>query len=711
MEKISILVPCCNVERYVRECLESIKKQTYTNLEVICIDDGSKDNTGVIIDEFVANDNRFRVIHKPNSGYGDSMNKGLEACTGDYIGIVESDDWVEPDMFETLLYTAKGNDLDLVRCCWYEGPNGTERENHVDWVVKDEVYKPIDRESVFLQPPSIWVSLYRKDLLDCGRKIRFLPTPGASYQDTSFAFKCYSKAKRFMMLDKPYHHYRINPNSSVSSPGKVYCIIDEWEEMRRWICEDPELRKWFGKTNLMAKIWQGGLVWNYERLPQTVLQLLFLRRACQFFRHASADGILNFSSILLSSGEKVVKDVMEDPLSYHTSRVTTSLNILKGYEDFSVSNQEDLISVVVTCYNTSKYIYSSLMSILQQSYRNIEIICIDDCSTDDTKVIVHHLMRKNSCIQWYSTHRNSGLSASRNLAIEKCKGKYVIFVDGDDCLLPGAIARLYKARENDDDVVAGSIDVCYDGGEGLYGSLVESDKNYYRIKSEKKINVFRDFDDVYGVNVSACGKLWKLSVLRENKLRFPDGKLYEDACFYWKYLTVAHNIHVIKEPVYLYHRHIVGSIMSSTFEKKKGMAIQHILILDDIYEYAIDMGKRDEIRAIMKKLYEPYFWFAYNNSPISDYEDVLDNMCRILKEQKVDTSDAPLLDYISHYDIVSKGELYMSAYTGFRPVEVEVSPAVYRLNKKLKKYRKLTKFFVFLSIILLIILVFVLIVL
>ena len=348
------------------------------------------------------------------------------------------------------------------------------------------------------------------------------------------------------------------------------------------------------------------------------------------------------------------------------------------------------------------------MSILQQSYRNIEIICIDDCSTDDTKVIVHHLMRKNSCIHWYSTHRNSGLSASRNFAIEKCKGKYVIFVDGDDCLLPGSIARLYKARENDDDVVAGSIDVCYEGGEGLYGSLVESDKNYYRIKSEKKINVFHDFDDVYGVNVSSCGKLWKLSVLRENKLRFPDGKLYEDACFYWKYLTVAPNIHVIKEPVYLYRRHIAGSIMSSTFEKKKGLAIQHILILDDIYEYAIDMGKRDEIRAIMKKLYEPYFWFAYNNSPVSDYEDVMDNMCRILKEQNVDTSDAPLLKYIYQYDVVSKGELYMS---GYRPVEIDVSPAVFRLNKKLKKYRKLTKLFALLSIILLIILMLVLIVL
>ena len=224
MEKISILVPCCNVEKYIRECLDSIKVQTYTDLEVICIDDGSKDDTGAIIDEYVASDERFRVIHKPNSGYGDSMNRGLEECTGDYIGIVESDDWIEPEMFETLLNAARKYNLDLVRCCWFEEPNGAE--NHQGWVVKNEVYCPIDKKDVFLQQPSIWVGLYRRDLLETGRKVRFLPTPGASYQDTSFAFKTYTKSKRFMMLDKAMHHYRVNPNSSVSSKGKVYCILD-----------------------------------------------------------------------------------------------------------------------------------------------------------------------------------------------------------------------------------------------------------------------------------------------------------------------------------------------------------------------------------------------------------------------------------------------------------------------------------------------------
>ena len=115
MKKISILVPCCNVEKYIRECLESIRVQTHTNIEVICINDGSTDGTGDIIDEYVASDARFKVIHKPNSGYGDSMNKGLEAATGDYIGIVESDDWIDPNMYEVLYQTAEAENRSITQ--------------------------------------------------------------------------------------------------------------------------------------------------------------------------------------------------------------------------------------------------------------------------------------------------------------------------------------------------------------------------------------------------------------------------------------------------------------------------------------------------------------------------------------------------------------------------------------------------------------------
>ena len=110
--KVSIIVPVYNVEKYLSACLESLAAQTLEEVEIVAVNDGSTDGTGDIIDEYVASDARFKVIHKPNSGYGDSMNKGLEAATGDYIGIVESDDWIDPNMYEVLYQTAEAENLD-----------------------------------------------------------------------------------------------------------------------------------------------------------------------------------------------------------------------------------------------------------------------------------------------------------------------------------------------------------------------------------------------------------------------------------------------------------------------------------------------------------------------------------------------------------------------------------------------------------------------
>lgn len=99
---VSILVPVCNVKKYLRECLDSLERQTLENIQIICIDDGSTDSSPEILKEFQARDSRFEIISKKNSGYGDSMNQGLAQAHGEYIGIVESDDFVNFDMFEKL---------------------------------------------------------------------------------------------------------------------------------------------------------------------------------------------------------------------------------------------------------------------------------------------------------------------------------------------------------------------------------------------------------------------------------------------------------------------------------------------------------------------------------------------------------------------------------------------------------------------------------
>lgn len=290
---ISVLVPCCNVEAYVRACLESIRRQTYRHIEVLCIDDGSTDGTGAIIDEYAEKDSRFIAIHKPNSGYGDSMNMALDRCTGDYIGIVESDDWIEPDMFEVLLNAALIHDLDNVRCLWYEGPTATERVRKWRDVPKNRVFCPLQQQDIFMLQPAIWSALYRRDLLDAPHdKIRFLPTPGASYQDASFAFKTYARSQRMMMIDRPLHHYRINPSSSVSSPGKVLCLLDEWEEEARWLMVHSVEREALTRHQMFARVVYGGFRWNYNRISLEQKHD-FIEACSPLFRRFAAEGLFD----------------------------------------------------------------------------------------------------------------------------------------------------------------------------------------------------------------------------------------------------------------------------------------------------------------------------------------------------------------------------------------------------------------------------------
>ncbi|MDR2579367.1 MAG: glycosyltransferase, partial [Fibromonadaceae bacterium] len=113
MDKISIIIPVYNVEPYIRKCLDSVINQTYTNLEILLINDGSTDNSGSICDEYAEKDKRIKAFHQANKGLSSALNVGLENFTGDCLGFVDSDDWIEPDMFETLHNAIKAANVQI----------------------------------------------------------------------------------------------------------------------------------------------------------------------------------------------------------------------------------------------------------------------------------------------------------------------------------------------------------------------------------------------------------------------------------------------------------------------------------------------------------------------------------------------------------------------------------------------------------------------
>lgn len=233
MPKLSILVPVYNVADFLSSCLDSILNQTFTDYELICINDGSTDGCDKILDSYARKDERIKVIHKENTGYGHSMNTGLDLASGEYIGIVESDDCIEPSFFENLCRKADENDLDVIKgeCKFVWDSEKYVYRYHAGSLNKyfDQVIPP---ERLYLRCRflmNVWSGIYRRSFL-VRNGIRFNESPGASYQDNGFWLQTMIFAERVMFIkDAGYLYRQDNFFSSVKDSKKIYAMSNEYD--------------------------------------------------------------------------------------------------------------------------------------------------------------------------------------------------------------------------------------------------------------------------------------------------------------------------------------------------------------------------------------------------------------------------------------------------------------------------------------------------
>lgn len=351
--KVSLIIPIYNVEKYLRQCLDSVVNQTLKEIEIICVNDGSKDNSLAIMQEYAEKDNRVKIIDKENSGYGHSMNCGLKASTGEYVGIVESDDYADVDMFETLYNCAKQDNLDVVKSGYYlyysKPVEKNEKVEIVSKVVSNRVICPredfeakMEMVEFFNIKPTIWSAIYKREFLE-NNNIVFNETPGASYQDASFNFKVWACANRVRLLQDAFLHYRQdNENSSVNSKGKVFCVCDEYEEMDRFLNERPLLKP---KLECVKnRIKYDSYMWNYHRLDQK-FKYIFIERAGLEFKADMENGTLEKDYFEWYKWKDLLK-LIDDPIIYHTDKM-----IEKGLlqrEQAVVSPQSNRLARTIT---------------------------------------------------------------------------------------------------------------------------------------------------------------------------------------------------------------------------------------------------------------------------------------------------------------------------------------------------------------------------
>lgn len=239
MPKVSIVVPVYNTEQYLCQCLDSIMAQTMKDIEIICVDDGSTDSSGEIIDRYAGLDGRIKAIHKNNAGYGAAMNAGIKLATGDYIGIVESDDKIAPKMYKSLYEAALNNSLDFVKSdayYWFDKLKYQKRVHDENLnALYDQVLGEDERNLFFDFFMNIWTGIYKKEFL-LQNSISFNESPGASYQDNGFWMQTCFYAKKAMWLNEAFYYYRQdNPEASVKSTAKMMAMTKEYEYLEELI--------------------------------------------------------------------------------------------------------------------------------------------------------------------------------------------------------------------------------------------------------------------------------------------------------------------------------------------------------------------------------------------------------------------------------------------------------------------------------------------
>ncbi len=266
--KVTVIIPVYNVEDYLEECLESAIAQTLEDIEIIVMDDGSTDSSPQIIDRFANRDARIKAVHKANEGYGKSCNRGFDMAQGEYVAILESDDFIDPEMYERLYALAKELDADVVK-----GPyrdfysDGTSKPYILnDWLSEKmpvrQLYSLVSCPWQLAYHQSIWAGIYRRSYMD-EHNIRFLEAPGAGNVDVGFCVESLMHSERIAWLDEVFYNYRVLREGSSTAGYNIPLNITRYQGVHELLKSRPDIRKAAGPCLVGREI--GGLLRHFKR--------------------------------------------------------------------------------------------------------------------------------------------------------------------------------------------------------------------------------------------------------------------------------------------------------------------------------------------------------------------------------------------------------------------------------------------------------------
>ena len=480
MPKVSIIVPIYNVEAFLPECLESIKNQTFKDWECLMFSDGSKDGSIDIMKSFAKEDSRFVVIEKENEGYGATCNRGLERAKGEWISIIEPDDFIDPHMYERLLSNVEltsaastaenstdastaenstdsstAETLDIIKggyWLFYDGKDGyksaVETPNLCYFMPKHRtIFNLNDFAEPFYHHPSIWSALYRRDFLNGNNRaheiIRFKPIPGAGWTDNPFFAQTMVLANKICWNPGKYYYYRqTNPGAS-SLLKDFHLPFDRLRDMREFL----------SKQQISREILHAFYSREFDYVNSLITEFGFDDKNPEI--------------------RKLISEVFHSMDSKEVFLMASRLKpeFMDYYMDFLGSSYEveshkaednPKLSLVIFTHNAHSWIVDSLKACSSINSIPCEFIIVDSHSNDSTLAIAKKFTSKD---KRFAIQQNDDTASFKDMiskATACARGTYVIFMPSSYIINEKVLAKALNQVENYSGSNASSEKTCVD---------------------------------------------------------------------------------------------------------------------------------------------------------------------------------------------------------------------------------------------------------
>lgn len=556
MYKISVIIPVYNVERYLSKCLDSVCNQTLDDIEIICIDDGSTDNSLNILKEYSSKDSRIKIISKENGGQAVARNIGIERSQGEYVAFIDSDDFIEPTMLEKLYSASENSNLDISMCkiATYNNQTGEIKENV--WYYMLGVFRDFEKEifthkdtkeftcNIAVTP---FNKIYKTSLLK-ENNIRF--PEGLIFEDEKFFYDVYLRAKKVAIIDEFLYYYRVNRKGSTVDISKE----NDYSDI---VLIFKQIRQTFRETG------------NYDDY-KILLANRFIHLQLARFMETSQKYKEKFFDLMKSDLTEVLNDeeIVNNLDSNVKIRVSKILKA-KNFSDFERLDIDKIFSVVIACYNCENYLDETINSIIGQnfSFGNIQLILVDDGSTDNTSKICEKYvdLYPNNIIYLYQ--KNQGQGAARNLGLKYANGKYINFLDSDDKFSGNTFYSVYEFFEkhfSEIDFVSVPI-FFFDKFEGQHPLNYKYEKN-------EIIDLNKNWDCP---QLSASSAFFKRELFAEFSFK-TDFVNSEDSLMINKMLLEKPTYGVVKDAIYWYRKRSDSSSTIDASTTKKDFYIDRL---------------------------------------------------------------------------------------------------------------------------------------